>query len=56
MENIKTISRTINQISILSSDLQTLVVEQGSLLDNVKYNLDTAAVQVKEGVTQLEKV
>lgn len=56
MDNIKTISRTIHQISILSSDLQTLVIEQGSLLDNVKHNLETASIQVQEGVVQLDKV
>ena len=56
MDNIKAISRTIHQISILSSDLQTLVIEQGSLLDNVKHNLETASIQVQEGVVQLDKV
>ncbi len=40
---------------MLFKDLSTLVVEQGTILDRIDYNIETAHKDVVEGVVYLEK-
>ena len=47
--------KTINDLAVLFKDLSTLVVEQGTILDRIDYNIETARTDVVEGVVYLEK-
>jgi syntaxin 16 len=40
---------------VLFKDLSTLVIEQGTILDRIDYNVKDAKLNVKKGVVELEK-
>ncbi|KAI9472380.1 MAG: t-SNARE [Benjaminiella poitrasii] len=52
---ITQIARSIHQLAEIFRDLQTLVIDQGSLLDRIDYNIEQTTVQVKDAVVQLDK-
>ncbi|KAH7826511.1 Syntaxin 16B [Monocercomonoides exilis] len=54
-EDIRAIARSMNEISVLFNDLSVMVVEQGTLLDNVEHNLSTASEHIKEGTKNVEQ-
>ena len=52
------LSRLLNSVNDLSSifkDMQNLVMEQGSLLDRIDYNIDMASINVVKGKNSLIK-
>jgi len=49
------IAQSVNELATLFKELNLLVVEQGTILDRIDYNLEHAEAKVKSGVQQLEK-
>lgn len=46
---------TINDLAVLFKDLSILVVEQGTILDRIDYNIECAHKDTKQAVVHLEK-
>lgn len=46
---------TINDLAVLFKDLSVLVVEQGSILDRIDYNVECAHKDVVQANVHLEK-
>lgn len=53
---VNQIAKSIHQLAEIFRDLQTLVIDQGSMLDRIDYNIEQTTVQVKEAVVQLDQV
>jgi syntaxin 16 len=47
------IAKSITSLAELFKDLSVLVIDQGTLLDSVEYNIEQTAVQVQEAVQEL---
>jgi len=45
---------TINDLAVLFKDLSVLVVEQGTILDRIDYNVEQAHKDTKQAVVHLE--
>ena len=48
------IAKSIAQLAELFKDLSALVIDQGTLLDSVEYNIEQTAVQMEEAVRELD--
>ncbi|KAA1472899.1 t-SNARE [Dentipellis sp. KUC8613] len=48
------IAKSIGSLAELFKDLSALVIDQGTLLDSVEYNIEQTAVQVGEAVRELD--
>jgi syntaxin 16 len=48
------VARSIHELSSLFSDLHTLVIDSGTMMDHIEYNIDQARVHVERGVVQLK--
>ena len=51
---ITEIAKSITQLAELFKDLSNLVIDQGTLLDSVEYNIEQTSVHVAEAVTELK--
>ena len=51
---IKNLVSTINDLAVLFKELSILVVEQGTILDRIDYNIECAHQDVKQAVVHLE--
>lgn len=49
------ISQNVVEISIIFKELENIVIDQGTILDNIAYNLDRTAENVKSAHKQLNK-
>jgi hypothetical protein len=47
------IAKSIASLAELFKDLSVLVIDQGTLLDSVEYNIEQTAVEVEEAVKEL---
>ena len=52
-KEIKNLVNTINDLAVLFKDLSVLVVEQGTILDRIDYNIETAHKDVVQGNVHL---
>lgn len=52
-EEIRQILETINELAQIMQDLSVLVVDQGTILDRIDYNVTETADKVEKGVRQL---
>ena len=46
---------SVNVLAEIFKDMQTLVMEQGSILDRIDYNIDVASTNVSSGKKSIEK-
>ncbi|KAJ9076980.1 t-SNARE affecting a late Golgi compartment protein 2 [Entomophthora muscae] len=51
---VATISDSISQLADLFRSLQTMVIDQGTLLDRIDYNVESVAENVKDAVKELQ--
>ena len=54
-EEITRIAKSIEELAQIFKELAVLVIDQGTILDRIDYNMESAVEHVKEGVKQLEK-
>lgn len=52
---IQHIAKSIEELSQIFKELAVLVIDQGTILDRIDYNMETAVEHAKEGVVNLEK-
>lgn len=48
------IAKSISQLADVFKDLQAMVIDQGTILDSVEYNIEQTAVHVQEAVKELK--
>lgn len=53
---INQIVNHVNELALVFKEISGLVVEQGTMLDRIDYNLQQAADNTRSGLLQLEKV
>lgn len=49
------IAQSVNDLATLFKELNMLVIEQGTILDRIDYNIETSLVKIKKGVVDLEE-
>jgi syntaxin 16 len=54
-QEITHIAKSIEELAQIFKELAVLVIDQGTILDRIDYNMETAVEHAKEGVKQLEK-
>jgi len=54
-EEVMKIMTSIHDLAQIMKDLSTLVIEQGTILDRVDYNIENTSARVEQGVTQLRR-
>jgi syntaxin 16 len=54
-EEIVKIAKSIEELAQIFRELAVLVIDQGTILDRIDYNMENAVSNVKEGVEQLTK-
>lgn len=54
-KEIAHIVRSIQDLNDIFKDLSQMVVDQGTILDRIDYNIEHACVQVEKGLQQLQK-
>lgn len=47
------IAKSITQLAEVYKDLQAMVIDQGTILDSIEYNIEQTAVHVQEAVKEL---
>ena len=55
-QEINDIAKGIIELADIFKDLQTMVIDQGTLLDRIDYNVERMAVDVKEAEKELTVV
>jgi syntaxin 16 len=48
------IAKSIADLAVLFKDLSSMVIDQGTLLDSVEYNIEQTAVQISQAVKELD--
>ena len=54
MQEIQRIAKSVAELAVLFKDLNTLVVEQGTILDRIDHNMEAAVQHVKKGLVEIE--
>lgn len=54
-QEISTIARSIEELGTIFKELAVLVIDQGTILDRIDYNMEAVVEHTKTGITQLEK-
>ena len=49
------VAQSINELAQLFKELNVLVIEQGTILDRIDYNIEQTKSRVQQGVQELEK-
>lgn len=52
-QEILAIAQSVSELSVMFKQLNSLIVEQGTILDRIDYNLEQTTVHVSKGKTQL---
>merc|ERR1712032_898175 len=53
-EEISQISKSIEELSAIFKELAVLVIDQGTILDRIDYNMESVVEHTKEGIQQLQ--
>ena len=57
MDNLRRLAaESINELAEIFKELTVLIVDQGTILDRIDYNLEVALERTKDGVGELTKV
>jgi len=54
-KDIQAIVRSVEELATIMRDLSVLVIDQGSVVDRIDYNMEQVATHVEEGVKELVK-
>jgi syntaxin 16 len=54
-EEITKIAKSIEELASIFKELAVLVIDQGTILDRIDYNMENAVEHAKEGIKHLEK-
>ena len=54
-KEISQLTDNINALAVLFKDFSVLVIEQGTILDRIDYNIENATVHVEKANEHLEK-
>ncbi len=54
-KEIAQIASSIQELGTIFKELAVLVIDQGTILDRIDYNMETVVESTKEGISQLEK-
>jgi syntaxin 16 len=54
-QEISKIAQSIEELGTIFKELAVLVIDQGTILDRIDYNMETVVEHTKTGVKQLEK-
>lgn len=54
-QEIQQIAKSAQELAQIFKDLNQLVIEQGTIVDRIDYNMDQAVTKVKEGLQQVVK-
>lgn len=54
-EEITTLVKSINELAVIFKDMQSLVLEQGTILDRIDYNIEVAYDNTKKANVSLRK-
>ncbi|KAJ4774994.1 Syntaxin [Rhynchospora pubera] len=52
---IEQVAESVNELAQIMKDLSVLVIDQGTIVDRIDYNIQNVASQVEEGYKQLQK-
>nr|XP_043626981.1 syntaxin-43-like [Erigeron canadensis] len=52
---IQQVAESVNELAQIMKDLSVLVIDQGTIIDRIDYNVQNVAVTVDEGLKQLQK-
>ncbi|KAI3445398.1 hypothetical protein Pfo_002063 [Paulownia fortunei] len=52
---IQQVVESVNELAQIMKDLSVLVIDQGTIVDRIDYNITNVAASVEEGLKQLEK-
>ncbi|XP_010522812.1 PREDICTED: syntaxin-42 [Tarenaya hassleriana] len=53
--NLWKVVESVNELAQIMKDLSSLVIDQGTIVDRIDYNIQTVASSVEEGYKQLQK-
>lgn len=53
---IQQVVESVNELAQIMKDLSVLVIDQGTIVDRIDYNIQNVATTVDEGLKQLQKV
>ncbi len=54
-QEIANIAKSIEELAQIFRELAVLVIDQGTILDRIDYNMETAVEHAKEGIAQLNQ-
>ena len=54
-QEISKIAQSIEELGAIFKELAVLVIDQGTILDRIDYNMEAVVEHTKRGITQLEK-
>ncbi|CAK9169005.1 unnamed protein product [Ilex paraguariensis] len=52
---IQQVVESVNELAQIMKDLSVLVIDQGTIVDRIDYNIQNVAASVEEGLKQLQK-
>ncbi|KAJ1412585.1 Target SNARE coiled-coil-like proteiny domain [Sesbania bispinosa] len=52
---IEQVVKSVNELAQIMKDLSVLVIDQGTIVDRIDYNIQNVATSVEEGLKQLQK-
>ncbi|KAF2307291.1 hypothetical protein GH714_026130 [Hevea brasiliensis] len=53
---IQQVVESVNELAQIMKDLSVLVIDQGTIVDRIDYNIQNVATTVEEGLKQLQKI